>query len=94
MQIFVFAQKSMIIITLKPVLFKIFFFKSILDFAILSDFKMRTVFIWHLTILTAGKMFSKTEDQTVHFTSWQLGSFDVHVLMLYSLLSLAEGGRM
>ena len=48
-------------------------FNSILDFAILLECNYLS-----LTIITASKMFCKTEDQIVHFTSLQLLSFVVY----------------
>ena len=57
---------------IKTVKYNVFFFDSILDFAIiLSDFKVRNVIFWHLTIITARKMFSKKQDKIVHVTSLQ-----------------------
>ena len=61
---------------LKPILICILY-NSIFYFVTLSDFKTRNVIFWRLTIITASKMFGKTEDQIVHFTSLQRGFFSI-----------------
>ena len=65
---------------------------SILRFAMLSDLKMRNVLLaliyYALTIITASKVFSKTGDKIVHFTSLQRSFFDMCWFMLYSYFRL------
>ena len=50
------------------------------DFAILSEFNLRNVIIWHLTIITASKMLSKRLGCAFHYFMIDISLCSVHIL--------------